>query len=131
MFFRTLLCSLVVLVSISSVSHAAVLRSAGPDVKVDTRTGWGAQLVPPTTNVQPGHLVKVGANSTATIVFSNGCSITLRSHQKMIVPRKPPICSGGPVAANDNGLLVIGGVVVVGGTIAVVSSHSSSKSASP
>lgn len=116
---------------IASSALAATL--GGIQGQVTLNTGAGPNPVTAPTQVKPGDRVSVGPNSTAQIVYDNGCFETIQPNQTAIV-KANPVCQqatqqGGPSLNTQT--VVIGGLViagVVGGVIALSNSGGKSKS---
>lgn len=111
---------------IASSAQAATL--GGIQGQVTLNTGAGANPVAAPTQVKPGDRVSAGPNSTAQIVYDNGCIQTIQANQTAVV-QASPVCE--PAGGLNTQTVVIGGLViagVVGGVIALTNSGSKSKS---
>ncbi|MDH4981789.1 hypothetical protein [Hyphomicrobium sp. D-2] len=118
---RTVFSVAFVFFAAASIAQAATLQPQQGRVTLN-----GSAVVVPTT-VRTGDLVWAGAESSAQIVYANGCTVTVSAGTNVTVPA-PSACQG-----TDMTNLLLGGGLVAGAVTAaiVLSNNSSDKPASP
>lgn len=124
MFKRVVLSAAVVAFALPA--SAATVNPAG---QVSVNQGTGFHTLKGASQVKPGDKVMVGSGGSATVVYENGCSLTLEAGVHVV----PPVtaCQGGAASLANPTTIVVGAGVIGGGIAAGVLLSGGSKHKSP
>lgn len=114
--------------SVSTTANATTIQDINGSVSVNSGSGYNA--VGAQTNVSTGDTVTVGPGGSATIVYADGCRVTVAEGQVVAVQELSPCVSPQGI---DTTTAVVG-VAVVGAAVGIgfaVAGDSDKSSASP